>query len=397
MLMPVEEALARVLKAAVPTGTLFLSLHEADGFTLAEPVGASRDQPPFAASAMDGYAVRHADLATGEPLFVIGEAAAGHAFAGSVGQRQCVRIFTGAPLPAGTDTILIQEDARREGDHITPTSLPAPGLYVRPAGMDFARGDSLLPAGTVLDFRALSLAAAMNHAQLPVRGKPRVGIISNGDELVYPGETPRADQIIASNAFGVASIVRACGGEVVDLGITGDDTQALVQAFDLAADRVCDVLVTLGGASVGDHDLIKPALKQKGIALDFWKIAMRPGKPFMFGALGRMLMLGMPGNPVSSLVCSLLFLKPLLLAMQGRDPAHPVETGILKTALPANGPRRAYLRAHGERVNGVWHVTCDPEQDSSILSVLARSNVLVIQPANAEASAAGEACSVLTF
>ncbi|MBA4783239.1 MAG: molybdopterin molybdotransferase MoeA [Rhizobiales bacterium] len=397
MLMPVEEALARVLKAARQTDAVYLGLHEADGFTLAQPVSASRNQPPFDASAMDGYAVRHADLAPGAALRVIGEAAAGHAFAGSAGPMECVRIFTGAPLPQGTDTIVIQEDARRDGDQIIVTEIPAHGLYVRPAGMDFARGTALLAAGTVLDFRALSLAAAMNHAKLAVHRKPRVGIISNGDELVYPGETPRADQIIASNAYGVASIVRGCGGEPVDLGITADNTESLVKAFNEAAARQCDILVTLGGASVGDHDLIKPALARKGITLDFWKISMRPGKPLMFGALDRMLMLGMPGNPVSSLVCSLLFLKPLLLFMQGRDPAHPIERGILRAALPANGPRQAYLRGYGERVNGLWHVACDPEQDSSVLSVLARSNVLVIQPGNAPASMAGDVCSVFTF
>lgn len=395
MLMSVDEALSRVLAAARTTKTLLLPLHEADGFTLARDIQSTRTQPPFAASAMDGYAVCHADLALDKPLKVIGEAAAGHRFQGAFEAECAVRIFTGAPLPDGADTILIQEEATRDGDRITPTAIPKCGLYVRPAGMDFAKDETLLRAGNILNFQSLSLAAAMNYATLPVHKKPVVGILSNGDELVYPGETPSDDQIIASNAFGVASLVRASGGEPVDLGIARDKTSDIRHAFDQAEAAKCDVLVTLGGASVGDHDLIKPALEEKGARLDFWKIAMRPGKPFMFGALGETLMLGMPGNPVSSLVCSLLFLRPLLLAMQGRNPAYALESGIVGTPIPKNSMRPAYLRAFAEKTNGAWRIDTFAEQDSSILSVMAKSNCLVLRSSYEEAAKTGEKCTFM--
>ena len=282
MLLPVKEALTRVLSAAKITDIVDLPLHDADAMVLAFDKIATRDQPPFAASAMDGYAVRHADLSLDQALTVIGEAAAGHGFGGEIGSGEVTRIFTGAPLPDGADTILIQEDAVREGDAITPTEIPPLGDYVRPAGFDFEEGSVQLRAGTLLDFRSLSLAASLNEPTLPVYKRPVVGILSNGDELVYPGETPSADQIISSNSFGVASLVRANGGIPVDLGIAKDDKAAISQALDKARDLGCDIITTLGGASVGDHDLIKDAFGERGVSLDFWKIAMRPGKPFMF-------------------------------------------------------------------------------------------------------------------
>lgn len=395
MLLPVDEALSRILKEAPKTQIINLPLHEADGYALATHVAATRTQPPFSASAMDGYAVRHKDLALDKSLKVIGESAAGHKFNGIFGPDNAVRIFTGAPLPDGADTILIQEDANRDGNMITPREIPKHGLYVRPAGMDFAANEKLLDAGFVLNFRSLSIAAAMNHPTLPVHKKPIVGIISNGDELVYPGEVPSDDQIIASNAFGVASLVRAAGGEPIDFGIARDNTSDIVNAFDRAQSAGCDVLVTLGGASVGDHDLIKPALSEKGVTLDFWKIAMRPGKPFMFGKLSDMLMLGMPGNPVSSLVCSLLFLRPLLLKMQGRDPAYELDRAIVATPIPQNTLRPAYLRAHAEKKDGTWMVDTFAQQDSSILSVLAKSNCLVLRDSYAAPAKTGDACTIM--
>lgn len=394
-LMPVDEALERVLAAAKKTDTITLPLHDADGYTVSQDVKATRTQPPFSASAMDGYAVRHADLALEKSLRIIGEAAAGHQFSGVAKDGEAVRIFTGAPIPQGTDTVLIQEDAVREGDTLSPTKIPGKGLFVRPSGMDFNEGDTLLETGTLLNFQSLSLAAAMNHPILPVYKKPRVGIISNGDELVYPGQTPRDDQIIASNTFGVASLVRQNGGEAVDLGIAADKTSDILTAFDHAAAKNCDILVTLGGASVGDHDLIKPALEEKNITLDFWKIAMRPGKPFMFGSIGDMLMLGMPGNPVSSLVCSLLFLRPLLFAMQGRDPSHQLRDAILGADVAKNGQRQAYLRAHAEKKQADLIITPFAQQDSSILSVLAKANCLLIREPHAPADKKEATCKIM--
>ena len=395
MLLPVDEALSRVLKGAQKTEPINLPLHEADGYTLAKDITSTRTQPPFATSAMDGYAVRHTDLALGKPLQIIGEAAAGHRFSGTLQAQSAVRIFTGAPLPDGADTILVQEDADREGDTITPREIPKFGLFVRPAGMDFNENEKLIDAGTVLNFQSLSISAAMNHPTLPVHKKPIVGIISNGDELVMPGGAPNEDQIIASNAFGVASLVRAAGGKPLDLGIAHDTTADILNAFDRAQEAGCDVLVTLGGASVGDHDLIKPALTQKGITLDFWKIAMRPGKPFMFGMLDNMRMLGMPGNPVSSLVCALLFLRPLLLTMQGRNPAYELDTALVGTPIAKNSMRPAYLRAHAAKVDGKWVVETFADQDSSLLSVLAKSNCLVLRDSYAEPAKVGDTCTIM--
>ncbi|MEM8839415.1 MAG: gephyrin-like molybdotransferase Glp [Pseudomonadota bacterium] len=393
MLVPVDEAVSRVLKAARLSKAISLPLHDADGYRLAENVAATRTQPPFAASAMDGYAVRRADLDEGAVLKVIGEAAAGHSFSQSLGTREAVRIFTGAPLPDGADTILIQEDAETSGQNeITPTSLPKQGDYVRPAGMDFAENETLLKQGTRLNFQSLSLAAAMNLPNLPVFEKPRVGIVSNGDELVIPGGSPGPDQIISSNAFGVASLVRENGGVAIDYGIAPDRPEAIRASFEAARNDGSDVIVTLGGASVGDHDLVRPVLLDMGAELDFWKIAMRPGKPFMFGSLDGVLILGMPGNPVSSLVCSILFLKPLLLAMQGDDPTFRVFKATLTRPLPKNSHRQGYLRATVEFSGNEYRASPFDQQDSSILTVLAQANALVIRPPNAEPAAAGEEC-----
>ena len=398
MLLPVKEALTRVLSAAKITDIVDLPLHDADAMVLAFDKIATRDQPPFAASAMDGYAVRHADLSLDQALTVIGEAAAGHGFGGEIGSGEVTRIFTGAPLPDGADTILIQEDAVREGDAITPTEIPPLGDYVRPAGFDFEEGSVQLRAGTLLDFRSLSLAASLNEPTLPVYKRPVVGILSNGDELVYPGETPSADQIISSNSFGVASLVRANGGIPVDLGIAKDDKAAISQALDKARDLGCDIITTLGGASVGDHDLIKDAFGERGVSLDFWKIAMRPGKPFMFGRWGDdVLVLGMPGNPVSSLVCSLLFLKPLLLKMQQRDPSYPLQGAIIGAPVSKNSQREGYLRCHVEERDNQLVAAAFDNQDSSLLSVLNQANALLIRPPHAPPANVGDTCTIMRF
>ncbi len=395
MLLPVKDALNRILSQSRTTDIINVNLHEADGYGLAQNVVAKRTQPPFAASAMDGYAVRHEDLASDKSLRVIGEAAAGHQFYGAVGPCETVRIFTGAPMPKGTDTVLIQEDAHREGDTICPQTVPEKGMFVRQAGMDFKEGEMLLMAGTKLDFRSLSLAAAMNHASLLVYKKPVVGIISNGDELVVPGNTPNEDQIIASNAYGVASLVRQNGGVALDLGIAPDNMNALIAAFKKAKQAQCDIVVTLGGASVGDHDFVKDALNEFNILLDFWKIAMRPGKPFMFGSFDNAFMMGLPGNPVSSLICGLLFLKPLLLSMQGLKAENDIKTAVLEAPLPQNGSRQAYLRASVLGENGKYFAKAFEQQDSSILSILSKANGLIIRPANARPAKIGDTCPIM--
>ncbi|WP_269581851.1 molybdopterin molybdotransferase MoeA [Roseibium sp. Sym1] len=397
-LMPVSEALQKLLADVVPTETEHVPLAQANGRILSQPLASTRTQPPFAASAMDGYAIRHADLSDGvTTLEVIGEAPAGHGFSGSVSEGQTVRIFTGAPVPDGADTILIQEDAKRDGDRITVLERPAPGAFVRPAGLDFSEGDVLLAPPLRLAYRHLALAAAMNHAQLPVHRRPVVAILATGDELVRPGTEPGPDQIIASNHAGIAALVEDCGGEPLDLGISPDDPVVLAKHVRNAITANADILVTLGGASVGDHDIVQDVLGQEGMDLAFWRIAMRPGKPLMAGRLGRTKVLGLPGNPVSSLVCGLLFLKPLI----GRMLAQDVETdgahmAVLSAPLPQNDRRQDYVRATlSEDAEGRLHVTPFGRQDSSMLNLLARSGALIIRPPHAPAVDAGTDVPVL--
>ena len=320
VLMPVVEAQAHLLALARSEPEVeTVSLTQAAGRVLTQDVFARHTQPPFPASAMDGYAVRVDDLAVTSELKVIGGAAAGRPFAGSVKPGEAVRIFTGAPVPAGADTILIQENAEvvREGV-IRPTQGETRGRFVRPAGLDFAAGDIVLTAGGVLDARKIGLAAAAGHATVSVARRPRIGVLSTGDELVMPGEPLAAGQIVSSNGFAVCASVEAAGGEAIDLGIARDTRVDLDAKIDAALAARCDVLVTLGGASVGDHDLVQPVLSARGMNLSFWKIAMRPGKPMMLGQLGDMIVLGLPGNPVSAYVCSILFLQPLIRAMLGQ-------------------------------------------------------------------------------
>lgn len=401
-MLSVEEALRKVLDwAANPVAVEHVPIAEAFGRTLATPLAALRTQPPFAASAMDGYAVRGEDVAApGAVLRVIGTAPAGHAFPGRVGQGEAVRIFTGAPLPEGADTILIQENAEKTADGIVAQTAEPKGRFVRPAGLDFQTGQALLEAGRRIDPRAHALAAAMGHATLAVRRRPRVAILATGDELVRPGESARADQIVASNGYAVAGIVAAEGGEPLDLGIATDDFGALERAIEAAEAAKADVLVTLGGASVGDHDLVQSALTARGMQLGFWRIAMRPGKPLIFGSLGRMAILGLPGNPVSSIVCATLFLVPLLRALSG-DPGAGADRGeaaILTVDLPANDMRQDYLRSTlGRDEEGRLTAAPFTRQDSSMLRVLAEAEGLVIRPPHAPAAPAGTVCKVLRF
>lgn len=398
-LLPVDDALRRILAAADLTDAERIPLTEARGRTLALPLSATRNQPPFATSAMDGYAVRASDVSRpGARLKLIGMTAAGHGFAGAVGIGETVRIFTGAPLPEGADTILIQENATRDGDTVVALQAEPRGRFVRGAGLDFRLGQTLLPAGTRLGARELGLAAAMNHGSVPVRKRPRVAILATGDELVQPGETPGPDQIVASNHIAVAAAVETAGGEPLLLPIARDSFASLETAILAARNAQADLLITIGGASVGDHDLVQSALTKEGMDLGFWRIAMRPGKPLMFGRLGTMLMLGLPGNPVSSIVCSLIFVQPLLRAMlgdpeAGRDPSRPA---ILGAEMRENDERLDYVRARitGED-NGLPVVVPHSRQDSSMLSTLAASDCLLIRERHAPPAAAGDPCRIV--
>ncbi|MGD1016975.1 MAG: gephyrin-like molybdotransferase Glp [Roseiarcus sp.] len=401
-LMSVEEALARVLASArQPLGEESVALADALGRTLAREARAARAQPPFANSAMDGYALRAADAAQpGARLVVVGESAAGHAFAGSVAAGQAARIFTGAPMPDGADAVVMQEEARREAYRITLQTRVSPGENVRPRGGDFEAGEAMLAAGRRLTPRDVALAAAADCASLIVRRRPRVAILSAGDELVAPGAARGSAQVVASNAFAVAGVVAASGGEPIDLGVAADDSNALAASLARAREAKADALVTLGGASVGDRDLVRQALAEAGMELDFWRIAMQPGKPMIHGRLGAMSVLGLPGNPASSMVCALLFLRPLLRALVG-DPdagADPSEPARLAVALGRNSARRTYLRAALTRNgDGALLARPAPSQDSSLIKTLARADALIVRPPDAPPAEAGDLCRVIRF
>jgi len=396
-LLPVEEALARLLADAEPLGAEIMPITQAGGRVLARPVEAHHTQPPFDASAMDGYAIRADDAVTvPAQLKVIGESAAGRRFAGSIAAGEAVRIFTGAPVPPGADTVQIQENTERLVDGaILVLQTVAKGRNIRRAGLDFSKGDTLLQPGRILDPAALSLAAAANNAALHVVRRPKVAIIATGDELVAPGEVPGPDQIISSNNLGIAEIIRIHGGEALDLGIVGDRIEQIETAIGAAVDKDADILVTLGGASVGDHDLVHAALTRRGMALDFWKIAMRPGKPLMFGRLQGLRVLGLPGNPVSSLVCGHLFLAPLVSALAGRPYRPDIRMALLGADMPANDQRRDHVRAEiHPNEQGELIATPLPLQDSSMLSALARANGLIIREPHAEPARTGDPCKV---
>ncbi|ODT17146.1 MAG: molybdopterin molybdenumtransferase MoeA [Kaistia sp. SCN 65-12] len=397
-LLPIEDAIRRIVGDVVPTATEMVPLVEALNRVLAAPLVALRTQPPFDVSAMDGYAVRAADVAElPARLKQIGAVPAGHAFEGRVGPGETVRIFTGAPLPDGTDSILLQEDVRIDPDGlIAATEAVKPGQHVRLRGLDFTAGQALLATGTRLGMRQLSLAAALNHATVPVRTRPRVGIIATGDELALPGSELGPNQIVASNSFGIVALVETLGGTAVDLGIVPDDRGALAAAIDRAVAANVDVLVTLGGASVGEHDIAREVLIGRGMALDFWKIAMRPGKPLMFGRIGTTRVLGLPGNPVSSLVCALLFLKPLLQSLLGLELVDETEAAELGGPIRENDRRQDYVRASlVDLPDGRRIATPLPKQDSSMLSTFVQAICLIVRPPHAEAALAGAACRIL--
>ena len=404
-LTPVADALAAILQSAArPQDAETVPLRRASGRTLARDLAALRTQPPCDVSAMDGYAVRAADLASvPATLDVLGESAAGRAFPGSVGPGQAARIFTGAPVPPGADTVVIQENTEGgtvagETGRVRVLQGEAEGRHIRRAGQDFRNGEILLAAGSRLGASDVALAAAMNHATVPVFRRPRVAVLATGDELVQPGEVPGPGQIVASNSFAVMALAEAAGAEIIDLGIARDDMGALAAAFATARQGGADLLVTLGGASVGDHDLVQRALVAEGMELGFWRIAMRPGKPLMHGHLGVLQVLGLPGNPVSAIVCGMLFVVPLIRALAGDRHAgdDPSEAAVLAEPMVANDGRQDYVRSRLlPSPDGVARVAPGRRQDSSLLKALSDADCLVIRPPNAPAAPAGTPCRMI--
>jgi molybdopterin molybdotransferase len=397
-LLSVADAQALVLKDAQALPAVDAPLAAAHGRVLAADLAALRTQPPAAVSAMDGYAVRAADIATiPARLRLIGEVAAGHPFDRPVGAGEAARIFTGGVLPPGADTVVIQEITAREGDTVVVQKPSAKGRHIRPEGLDFKAGAALLAAGRRLTARDLALAAAMNHATVPVHRRPKVAVLATGDELVMPGTTPGHGQIVYSNGFALMAQVAAEGAEVIDLGIAPDQLDATIAAVARARELGADLLVTTGGASVGEHDLVQKAFAAHGMALSFWKVALRPGRPLMHGRLGAMEVLGLPGNPVSAFVCAVLFAVPLLRRLAGRRDLGPdTESAVLGCDLPANDERTDYMRAElSARPDGGLVATPYPVQDSSMLVPLANAGCLVIREPYAPAAAAGRPCTIV--
>ncbi|MGB6416856.1 MAG: gephyrin-like molybdotransferase Glp [Pseudolabrys sp.] len=396
-LMPVAEALQRVLADARALPAETVKLNDAFGRVLTENVIALRTQPPAAVSAMDGYAVRAVDVATTPvTLKVIGEVAAGRPFAGQIGQGQAARIFTGGVMPTGSDTVVIQELTTRTGDSVTIQKPTAKNRNVRAQGIDFARDQVLLRKGRRLTDRDLMLAAAMNHSGLRVHRRPKVAVLGTGDELVPPGSTPGPGEIVYSNGFALSALAHDEGAEVHDLGIARDRVEDIVAAVRRARESSADILVTTGGASVGEHDLVQRALAAEGLNLSFWRVALRPGRPMMHGRLGGMQVLGLPGNPVSSFVCAFLFLVPLIRCLAGRQDVEQMpEPARLGSDLPVNDERADYLRATlTPGVEGLI-ATPLPDQDSSLMAALAKADCLLIRPPYAPAAPAGSDCVIL--
>lgn len=396
-LVPAAEALERVVSGATPLSCESVAIEQADGRVLAQDVKALRSQPPFDVSAMDGYAARAEDLAAEKALTVVGESAAGHKLERKLQAGEAARIFTGAVLPAGADVVVEQESATRDGDRVKLAPYEA-GKNIRAAGVDFREGDILLKKGERLTPRALSLAASMDHPALLCARRPRVAIFSTGDELVPPGAGGAPERIVASNHYSIAALCAREGAEILETRILKDRLELIFDAIRDAAEHA-DVIVTLGGASVGDHDLIRPALDKAGAVVDFHKIALRPGKPTLSGGIGNARLLGLPGNPVSTYVCGVIFLLPLLRALQGmNDPVPKPQPAILGADVWENDHRADYVRsashidAQGRRVVMPF---LKKSQDSSYASVLAKADCLLVRAPHAAAAKAGEVCEII--
>ncbi|RJE82862.1 molybdopterin molybdotransferase MoeA [Paracoccus onubensis] len=383
-MISVNEALGRVLALANPPEGESVALDQAAGRVLHEAAISRLTQPPFDSAAMDGYAYHHADQ--GQPLRVIGESAAGHPWTGTPASGTAIRIFTGAAVPPGYDRVEMQENTRRDGDMLTITE-PSAGAHIRSRGCDFSEGDRIEP-GRVLSAADIALLAGMNLPQVTVARRPKVAVLAGGDELIRPGENPAAGQIICSNDLAVAAIARAAGAEPEILPIARDTEDSIRESFDRA--KTSDLLVTIGGASVGDHDLIGKVASALGMERSFYKIAMRPGKPLMAGKISGMAMLGLPGNPVSAIVCATLFMRPLIQAMQGLPAQRPIRRARLTHPLPPEGDREHYLRAQLLPGDDLPAITAFDRQDSSLLSVLSKADALLIRPPHDPARKAGE-------
>jgi molybdopterin molybdotransferase len=393
-MISVEEALERVTAAFAPLAAETVSLRDAQGRVLAEDAKARLDQPPFPVSAMDGYAVRASDVSSAPAtLRVIGSAPAGHPFAGQLGAGEAVRIFTGGVVPESADTIVIQEDTERNGDKVTIKETAKTGRHIRKAGLDFTRGGVLAHAGQRLRARDLALLASGDLPSVSVCRRPRVALAGTGDELSPPGSPRKPGGIVASSGYGLSAMIAAWGGEPLDLGILPDTVEAVGALPDRA--KGADLIVTMGGASVGDHDLVRTALAPKGFVLDFWKIAMRPGKPLIFGRLGATPFLGLPGNPVSSFVCAILFLKPAIAAMLGETKKSELRAARIACALPANDVRQDYIRASLAFRDGEWWTEPFAVQDSSMQSAFAAADCLIVRAPRAPALAIGDRVDVL--
>ena len=399
-MIPVDEARARILSELKPVGVEEVSLLEAQGRVLAEDIRARLTQPPWPVSAMDGYAVRAADAATVPvTLKIAGAVPAGSSYQGAVGAGEAVRIFTGAPVPSGADAIVIQEDTEAADGKVTVKEAAQRGRHIRVAGLDFKSGEVGVKAGRRLTAREVGLSAAMNVPWVRVHRRPRIALLATGDEIARPGDPVGPNQIVSSNTYALAAVVRALGGEPIVLGIAKDTVEDTIAKVESA--HGADLLVTTGGASVGDHDLVQKALATRGLAVDFWKIAMRPGKPLMWGRLGDLPVLGLPGNPVSSLVCALVFLKPAIEKLSGLDPEAMSLTLIdarLGRDVGPNDQRQDYVRATFARgEDGVLVVTPFAKQDSSMMSLLAQSDGLLVRPIRDPARRAGDLVKVLPF
>src|ERR1700710_25735 len=396
--MPVADALSAILKGAEPLAEEMIALDAAYHRVLARDAAALRTQPPQAMSAMDGYAVRAADAPdTTVRLKVIGEVAAGRPFEKKIGTGEAVRIFTGGVVPDGADAVIIQEDTAVDGHHITITEAAAKGRHIRPAGVDFREGDVLLAGGSRLTDRDLSLAAGMNYPDLAVRRRPKVAVLATGDELGVPGHIPGPGQIVYSNGYALRALARAEGAETIDLGIAADTVAATTQGIRRARDSGADILITTGGASVGDHDLVKQPLEAEVVTMSFWRIAMRPGKPMMHGRLGGMRVIGLPGNPADSYVCAYVCLVTLIRGLSGRKDVHHVrEPALLGRHLGPNDQREDYLRARLEAyADGTLTAVPVNHQDSSLLGNLAAARALLIRPPFAPAAPKGAPCAFL--